>query len=140
MPRLLSLVAGWITFCYIYVIIPRQRESWRIIMIAALLGAVGLGILQYGTTLLFEAFSGNAAAAIFGPVIVLMLFFNLFAQLILILAAWIATWDEPAFQPTWTREWSGSRCDRRRRRRSSTRWCPRRRPSARSGSVSAPAG
>ena len=27
-----------------------------------------------------------------------MLFFNLFAQLILILAAWIATWDEPAFQ------------------------------------------
>lgn len=97
---LLSLAAGWITFCYIYVIIPRQRESWRIIMIAALLGAVGLGILQYGTTLLFEAFSGNAAAAIFGPVIVLMLFFNLFAQLILILAAWIATWDEPAFQPT----------------------------------------
>ena len=97
---LLSLAAGWITFCYIYVIIPRQRESWRIIMIAALLGAVGLGILQYGTTLLFEAFSGNAAAVIFGPVIVLMLFFNLFAQLILILAAWIATWDEPAFQPT----------------------------------------
>jgi len=97
---LLSLAAGWITFCYIYVIIPRQRESWRIIMIAALLGAVGLGILQYGTTLLFEAFSGNPAAAIFGPVIVLMLFFNLFAQLILILAAWIATWDEPAFQPT----------------------------------------
>ena len=95
---LLSLAAGWITFCYIYVIIPRQRESWRIIMIAALVGAVGLGILQYGTTLLFEAFSGNAAAAIFGPVIVLMLFFNLFAQLILILAAWIATWDEPAFQ------------------------------------------
>jgi membrane protein len=97
---LLSLAAGWITFCYIYVIIPRQRESWRIIMIAALVGAVGLGILQYGTTLLFEAFSGNPAAAIFGPVIVLMLFFNLFAQLILILAAWIATWDEPAFQPT----------------------------------------
>ena len=26
---LLSLAAGWITFCYIYVIIPRQRESWR---------------------------------------------------------------------------------------------------------------
>jgi len=26
-----------------------------------------------------------------------MLFFNVFAQLILILASWIATWDEPAF-------------------------------------------
>ncbi len=30
----LSLVAGWLTFCYIYVVVPRQRESWRIIMIA----------------------------------------------------------------------------------------------------------
>ena len=93
----LSLFAGWLTFCYIYVVIPRQRESWRIIMIASLLGAVGLGILQYGGSLLIRAFNGNQAVAIFGPVIVVMLFFNLFAQLILILAAWIATWDEPAF-------------------------------------------
>ena len=96
---LLSLVAGWLTFCYIYVVVPRQRESWRIIMIASLLGAVGLGILQYGSSLLINAFAGNEAAALFGPVIVVMLFFNLFAQLILILAAWISTWDEPAFQP-----------------------------------------
>ena len=96
----LSLFAGWLTFCYIYVVIPRQRESWRIIMIASLLGAVGLAVLQYGGSLLIRAFNGNQAVAIFGPVIVVMLFFNLFAQLILILAAWIATWDEPAFQPT----------------------------------------
>ncbi len=95
----LSLFAGWLTFCYIYVVIPRQRESWRIIMIASLLGAVGLAVLQYGGSLLIRAFNGNQAAAIFGPVIVVMLFFNLFAQLILILAAWIATWDEPAFAP-----------------------------------------
>ena len=25
----LSLVAGWLTFCYIYIVVPRQRESWR---------------------------------------------------------------------------------------------------------------
>jgi membrane protein len=95
----LSLVAGWLTFCYIYVVVPRQRENWRIIMIASLIGAVGLAVLQYGGSLLISAFAGNRAAAIFGPVIVVMLFFNLFAQLILILAAWIATWDEPAFRP-----------------------------------------
>jgi membrane protein len=56
-------------------------------------------VLQYGTTLLVNAFSGNQAAAIFGPVIVVMLFFNLFAQLILFIAAWIATADGPAFRP-----------------------------------------
>jgi membrane protein len=95
----LSLVAGWLTFSYIYVVVPRQRENWRIIMIASLIGAVGLAVLQYGGSLLISAFAGNRAAAIFGPVIVVMLFFNLFAQLILILAAWIATWDEPAFRP-----------------------------------------
>ncbi|MDN5761045.1 MAG: YihY/virulence factor BrkB family protein [Microlunatus sp.] len=93
----LSLIAGWLTFCYIYVVVPRQRENRRIIMLGALFGAVGLGVLQYGATRLIGAFSDNRAAVIFGPVIVVMLFFNLFAQLILFIAAWIATWDEPAF-------------------------------------------
>jgi membrane protein len=93
----LSIVAGWLTFCYIYVVVPRQRESWRRIWIGAVFGAIGLFILQYATALIIRVLSGNTAAAVFGPVIVVMLFFNLFAQLILIIAAWIATWDEPAF-------------------------------------------
>jgi membrane protein len=48
-------------------------------------------VLQYSTGLLFNLFGINRAASIFGPVIVLMLFFNIFAQLILFIAAWIAT-------------------------------------------------
>ena len=93
----LSLAAGWLTFCYIYLVVPRRRESWRYVRVGALFGAVGLFILQYGTALIIGAISGNTAAAVFGPVIVLMLFFNLFAQLILIIAAWVATCEEPAF-------------------------------------------
>ena len=96
---ILSLVAGWLTFCYIYLVIPRRREDWRYVRIGATLGALGLFILQYGTALIIGAFSDNTAVAVFGPVIALMLFFNLFAQLILIIAAWIATAYEPAFQP-----------------------------------------
>ena len=69
-----------------------------------------------------------------------MLFFNLFAQLILILAAWIATWDEPAFQPTDEGVVRFALPTAERRPRSSTRWCRRRRPSAPSGSVSVPGG
>ena len=45
---------------------------------------------------LISAFRGNPAAAIFGPVIVLMLFFNIFAQLVLFIAAWIATAEHEA--------------------------------------------
>lgn len=93
----LSLVAGWLTFCYIYLVVPRRRENWRYVRIGALFGAIGLFILQYGTALIISAFSGNTAALVFGPVIGLMLFFNLFAQLILIVAAWVATCEEPAF-------------------------------------------
>jgi membrane protein len=57
----------------------------------ALLGSLALLALQSLASLLINAFQGNPAAAIFGPVIVLMLFFNIFAQLILFIAAWIAT-------------------------------------------------
>ena len=62
----------------------------------ALVGAVGLGLLQYLSTFLIGRFSSNPAFAIFGSVIALMLFFNLFARLILIMAAWIATARHPA--------------------------------------------
>ncbi|HWI00172.1 MAG TPA: hypothetical protein VNT27_07560, partial [Propionibacteriaceae bacterium] len=57
----------------------------------ALIGATGLAILQYLTSFLVGRFSNSPAALIFGPVIALMLFFNLFARLILWVAAWIAT-------------------------------------------------
>lgn len=90
-PIIFSVGAGWLLFMYLYTVLPEDREPWPIVRRGALLGAVGLGVLQYGTGLLFSAFQNNRAAQLFGPVIVLMLFFNLFAQLILFVAAWIAT-------------------------------------------------
>ena len=60
-------------------------------MIGAASGSVGLTVLQLLATYLFGVFGGNAAVTIFGPVIVLMLFLNLFATLILMIAAWMAT-------------------------------------------------
>jgi membrane protein len=62
----------------------------------ALLGSIALVALQFIASYLISAFRGNPAALIFGPVIVLMLFFNLFAQLVLFIAAWIATADHEA--------------------------------------------
>lgn len=90
-PIIFSVGAGWLLFVYLYTVLPEEREPWPVVRRGALMGAVGLGVLQYLTGFLFSAFSRNAAASIFGPVIVLMLFFNLFARLILFVAAWIAT-------------------------------------------------
>ena len=90
-PIIFSIGAGWLLFMYLYTVLPEHREPWPIVRRGALIGAIGLAVLQYATGLLFAAFQSNKAAQLFGPVIVLMLFFNVFAQLILFIAAWIAT-------------------------------------------------
>lgn len=86
-----SIADGWLIFMYLYTVLPETREPWSIVRRGALLGSLALVALQFLASYLISAFRGNAAAVIFGPVIVLMLFFNIFAQLVLFVAAWIAT-------------------------------------------------
>jgi membrane protein len=93
---ILSAIAGWAMFVYLYKVLPEVKFPFRIIAWGALFGSAGLFLLQYLTGFLMGKFSGNPAAAVFGPVIVLMLFFNLFARLNLYVAAWIATSLQPA--------------------------------------------
>jgi len=93
---ILSAAAGWTMFVYLYEVLPEIKFPFRIIAWGAALGSAGLFALQYLTGFLMGKFSGNPAAAVFGPVIVLMLFFNLFARLNLYVAAWIATSVQPA--------------------------------------------
>jgi membrane protein len=93
---ILSAAVGWAMFVYLYEVLPEDKFPFRIIAWGALIGSAGLFVLQYLTGFLMGMFSGNPAAALFGPVIVLMLFFNLFARLNLYVAAWIATSIQPA--------------------------------------------
>ncbi len=76
--------------------LPEDREPWPVVRRGALIGAVGLAVLQYLTSLLYRHLPATRPPRLFGPVIVLMLFFNLFAQLILFVAAWIATFGHEA--------------------------------------------
>ncbi|NLT28998.1 MAG: ribonuclease BN [Propionibacterium sp.] len=94
-PVLASAAAGWLLFVYLYRVLPQEHVPFKFIAKGALIGSIGLAVLQYLTTFLMSSFTGNPAAALFGPVIVLMLFFNLFARLILFVAAWIATSVQP---------------------------------------------
>lgn len=104
--RLLSLVvslaAGWLLFLFLYRVLPEHKPRTKALLIGALIGSAVLAILQYFTGTLVGAFLGNPAAALFGPVIVLLLFFNLFARIILMVAAWIATDNQPAVAHKWT--------------------------------------
>ncbi|OYO21933.1 ribonuclease BN [Enemella dayhoffiae] len=103
--RLLSIVvsilAGWLLFLFLYTVLPQERLVKKQVMIGALIGSVALVLLQYLAGILTGSFLKNPAAALFGPVIVIMLFFNLFARLILFVAAWIATANQPAVARKW---------------------------------------
>jgi len=92
LPLLTSLLAGFVLFWFIFRVFPEQRYApWPVLVRGAALGSVGMAGLQYGAGIILGIFANNAAAAVFGSVIVLMLFLNLFAVLILMVAAWLAT-------------------------------------------------
>lgn len=90
-PVVVALATGFLLFWFLYTVLPETRARRPTLLRGAAVGAVGLALLEYFTSALFGVFTGNAAAALFGPIIALMLFFNLFATLILLVAAWIAT-------------------------------------------------
>lgn len=98
-PIAVSIATGWLFFMFLYRVLAETRVGTQALRRGALIGAIGLALLQYLTSFLFSIFTGSPAAAIFGPVIALMLFFNLFARLILFIAAWIATSEQDAIDP-----------------------------------------
>lgn len=99
---LVSLLAGWLLFLFLYRVLPQTRPKTKALLIGSLIGSVILAVLQYFTGALVGSFLNNPAAALFGPVIVLLLFFNVFARVILMVAAWIATDNQPAVAYRWT--------------------------------------
>ena len=56
-------------------------------------------------TVLVDIFSGNKAAGVFGSIIAIMLTMNIFARIILFVAAWIGTANPPRPQEDSTPEY-----------------------------------
>ncbi|MDR1833867.1 MAG: YihY/virulence factor BrkB family protein [Propionibacteriaceae bacterium] len=90
---LVSVVAGTLVFYLMFRLFSIERLPRRAIWEGSVLGGLGLGLLQLVATGLFQLLSHNLTAVTFGSVIVLMIFMNLFANLALITAAWIGTWE-----------------------------------------------
>jgi membrane protein len=84
------LLLGWFSPTYV-----PTHLTW----VGAGLGSAALLLLQALAGYLFGAFSRNLGTALFGSTIVLMVFLNLFATLVLYIAAWLATSEQPAIVP-----------------------------------------
>lgn len=95
-----NLLAAFLLFMFLLLVFPERRPPLRFHVQGALLGAIGTTALQSLTTVLIKVFAGNATAAVFGSVIIVMLFFNLFAQLIIITAAWVGTGESSPSEVT----------------------------------------
>lgn len=98
---LASALAGWLFFVFLYAVLPEGHRNWKAIFKGSAAAGLALGLLQIGAGYLVHAFSSNKAVQAFGSVIIVMLVFNLLARLILLIAAWIATANQPAVANEW---------------------------------------
>ncbi len=98
--RLISLAVGFAAgtgmFWLLYTWFTPHPISPAHLWVGAGTGAASLLVLQLIAGYVVQAFSRNVTATVFGSVIVLMLFLNLFATLVLFIAAWLATQAQPA--------------------------------------------
>jgi membrane protein len=92
----IAMAADILIFLWVYTVLPGRdlRSPFKARLRGSILAAVAFEILKYALVVLVPGIATTSrTAAIFGPVIALLFFFNLVAQLVLFVAAWIATAD-----------------------------------------------
>lgn len=89
----LLLISCFLLMLFIFTVLPHQPVQAKTRLIGTAVAAVLLAVLLSLAGRLVALFASNAAAAVFGPVIVLMLLLNIFATLILVVAAWVGCAD-----------------------------------------------
>jgi len=90
----IAMAADVLIFMWVYTMLPGKelRSPLKARLRGSILAAIGFEILKYALIVLLPGVATTSkTAAIFGPVIGLLFFFNLVAQLVLFVAAWIAT-------------------------------------------------
>jgi len=93
---LVGFIAGTCLFWLLFAWFAPEPVPSTHLWVGAAAGSAGLLILQLLSGFLIQAFSNNLGFSVFGSTLVLMLFLNLFATLILFIACWLATQSAPA--------------------------------------------
>ncbi|WP_328606337.1 inner membrane protein YhjD [Amycolatopsis sp. NBC_00345] len=87
----LGLVANTLVFLWVIARLPRERVALRSAVKGAIFAAVGFVILQQVATYYLVSVTKSPSAALFGPVIGLLVFANLVSRFLLFVTAWTAT-------------------------------------------------
>ena len=94
-PVILTFGAAWMIFWFLFTMLPERPVDKQAKNRGSLIGATAFLILINFSTVLVNLFSGNKAAGVFGSIIAIMLTLNVFARIILFIAAWIGTAKPP---------------------------------------------
>lgn len=94
-PIILVVGAAWLIFMFLFTMLPERPVDKRAKIRGSLIGAVAFTVLINLATVLVDIFSGNKAAGVFGSIIAIMLTMNIFARIVLFVAAWIGTFNKP---------------------------------------------
>lgn len=89
-----GLIANFLVFWWLIVILPRTKVPKKSGLMGALIGAAAFEVLKQLSTVIMSSAAGNPAGAVFGPVIVLMVVMYLVWRVVLYVSAWTATTDE----------------------------------------------
>ncbi|MBB4686298.1 inner membrane protein YhjD [Amycolatopsis jiangsuensis] len=88
---LLGLAANTLVFLWVIARLPREHVALRSAVKGAIFAAVGFVILQQVASVYLASVTKSPSAAIFGPVIGLLVFANLVSRFLLLVTAWTAT-------------------------------------------------
>lgn len=94
-PFAVSILAGTLIFGWMYTMLPKKdhRADRRTLLIGSLAMAIVFELLKAGLTLLVTRMVSSPSGKVFGAIIGLLVFFNLVARALLMIAAWMATAD-----------------------------------------------
>jgi len=90
----LGLLANTLVFLWVIARLPREQVALRSAVKGAVIAAVGFVILQQVATVYLASVTKSPSAALFGPVIGLLVFANLVSRFLLFVTAWTATATE----------------------------------------------
>ncbi|MEV6901383.1 YhjD/YihY/BrkB family envelope integrity protein [Amycolatopsis sp. NPDC051372] len=91
---ILGLAANTLVFMWVIARLPREHVAMRSAVKGAIVAAIGFVILQQVASIYLESVTKSPAAAIFGPIIGLLVFANLVSRFLLMVTAWTATAKE----------------------------------------------